>query len=85
MKLIIEIPENYYEIIKHEVDHHISDYRPFVIIANGVPLDDVKAEFINRYPTNWAGEPELGGASCEFSLCKVLEILDNVSNAESEE
>ena len=52
---------------------------------NGTPLDDVKAEFINRYPKNWADEPELGGASCEFSLCKVLEILDNIGKAESED
>ena len=26
-------------------------------IKNGIPIDDVKAEFINRYPKNFAGEP----------------------------
>jgi len=84
VKLIIEIPKDYYEIIKHEVDVNHYPYRPFVIIANGIPLDSVKAEFINAYPKNYADEPELGGASCHFSLNKVLQILDNISK-ESED
>lgn len=41
-------------------------------------IDDVKAEFINRYPKNFAGELELGGYACAFSLNKVLKILDNI-------
>jgi hypothetical protein len=44
VKLIIEIPEDYYEIIKHDVENHLTDYRPFEIIGNGIPLDDVKEE-----------------------------------------
>lgn len=40
IKLIIEIPKYYYEIIKFEVDNHLTDYRPFEIIANGTPLDE---------------------------------------------
>ena len=47
MKLIIDIPDDYYEIIKHNVDNHLTDYRPFEIIGNGIPLDDVKAEIAN--------------------------------------
>lgn len=39
IKLVIEIPKDYYEIIKHEVEHHLTDYRPFEIIANGTPFD----------------------------------------------
>lgn len=38
VKLIIEIPKDYYEIIKHDVDNHLTNYRPFEIIANGIPL-----------------------------------------------
>ena len=39
-------------------------------------LEDIKAEFIKRYPHNYCGEPELGGVSCVFSLNEVLEIID---------
>lgn len=40
VKLIIEMPKDYYEIIKHNVENHLTDYRPFEIIANGIPLDN---------------------------------------------
>lgn len=40
MKLIIDIDEDYYEILKYEVEHG-NDYKPFKIIANGTPLDDM--------------------------------------------
>jgi len=39
-------------------------------------LDKIRAEFISLYPKNYAGEPELGGSSCEFSLNKVLNVID---------
>ncbi len=39
-------------------------------------LEKIKAEFISRYPKNYANEPELGGSSCVFSLNEVLQILD---------
>ena len=53
-------------------------------IGNGISLDKIKAEFIDRYPKNYMNEPELGGASCVFSLNKVLEIIDKYT-AESKE
>lgn len=37
MQIIIDIDENYYEIIKHDVQCG-SDYLPFKLIANGTPL-----------------------------------------------
>lgn len=43
MKLIIDIEKDYFEIIKHDVAHG-NDYRPFELIANGIPLDDLRAE-----------------------------------------
>ena len=46
-------------------------------------LDKIRAEFISLYPKNYAGEPELGGSSCEFSLNKVLKVIDKYK-AESE-
>ncbi len=39
-------------------------------------LDKIRAEFISLYPKNYAGEPELGGLSCAFSLNKVLHVID---------
>ena len=39
-------------------------------------LDYIKAEFVAKYPKNYAGEPELGGRTCYFSLHEVLEILN---------
>ena len=39
-------------------------------------LEKIRAEFVSLYPKNYAGEPELGGLSCVFSLNKVLEIID---------
>ena len=47
-------------------------------------LDKIRAEFIVRYPKNYAGEPELGGRSCVFSLNQVLKIIDKYKT-ESEE
>ena len=39
-------------------------------------LNKIRAEFISLHPKNYAGEPELGGLSCEFSLNEVLNIID---------
>lgn len=39
-------------------------------------LDNIKNEFIDRYPRNYANELELGGRSCVFSLNEVIEIID---------
>ena len=47
-------------------------------------LDKIRDEFINRYPKNYAGEPELGGCTRAFSLNRVLQIIDKYK-AESEE
>lgn len=37
MKLIIDIDEDYYELLKSDVERG-NDYKPIVIIANGKPL-----------------------------------------------
>ena len=60
MKLIIDIDEDYYKIIKHDVDNGM-DYLPCVLIANGTPIPDnatngdvIKAMFpnVNVYEHN---------------------------------
>ena len=39
-------------------------------------LDKIRAEFISLYPENYAGELELDGKSCVFSLNTVLAVID---------
>lgn len=41
-------------------------------------LDKIRAEFINRYPKNYAGELEFDGNDCHFSLNDVMQIIDYV-------
>ena len=38
MKILIDIDEEYYEIIKHDVKVNHNDFKPYEIIANGTPL-----------------------------------------------
>ena len=48
-------------------------------------LDKIRVDVIARYPKNYAGEPELGGNACEFSLNEILKIIDKYkSEMESE-
>jgi hypothetical protein len=39
MQIVIDIDEDYYKIIKHDVDQGM-DYKPCVLIANGTPLPE---------------------------------------------
>lgn len=49
-------------------------------------LDKIRADVIARYLKNYAGEPDLGGCSCEVSLNQILQILDKYkAEMESEE
>lgn len=49
-------------------------------------IDKLRADIISKYPKNYAGEPELGGNACEFSLNEILKILDKYkAEMESEE
>ena len=49
-------------------------------------INKIRADIIARYPKNYAGEPELGGCACEFSLNQILQIIDKYkAEMESEE
>ena len=49
-------------------------------------IDKIRTDIIARYPKNYAGEPELGGGACEFSLNQILQIIDKYKEEmESEE
>jgi hypothetical protein len=39
MKLMIEVEKDYYEMLKYNVEHG-EKYKPFEIIANGVPYEE---------------------------------------------
>ena len=38
MKIVIDIDEDYYELIKHDVKANHNDFKPCATIANGIPL-----------------------------------------------
>ena len=87
MKLIVDINDNDYMRIKkfsNDVTSYPISIHVYDAVRNGIPLDDIKAEFINSYPSNYMGEPELGGASCHFSLNKVLDIIDHIGKEREE-
>lgn len=44
IKLIIEIPQDFYEITKDKVAKNMTNTLSAESIAKGVPLDDIKAE-----------------------------------------
>ena len=39
MKLIIDVEKDYYEMLKYNVEHG-QKYKPFEIIANGIPYEE---------------------------------------------
>ena len=39
MKLIIDVEKDYYEMLKYNVEHG-QEYKPFEIIANGIPYEE---------------------------------------------
>lgn len=82
MQIVIDIQEEIYNYIHNEhIAMRVCDsHKVANAIANGTPLAEmlnkIKDEFISLYPKNYAGEPELGGSSCSFSLNQVLAIID---------
>ena len=74
MKRIIDIDKDYYEIIKHEVEHG-HEFKPYILIANGIPLDNIKTE-IEDVAFDWQ---EIDGEHESFmvvDLNDALKIID---------
>lgn len=69
MKIVIDIAEDYYEIIKNDVDNGM-DYRPCVIIANGTPLEEIPNPCI-ECSTNCCVS-DLNGEKCSCQKIYVL-------------
>ncbi len=42
MKIVVDIDEDYYEIIKHDVKVNHNPFKPYSIIVNGTPLPQKK-------------------------------------------
>ena len=81
MQIVIDIPEEEYQnYLKMRPAYPEGVFCYIKAIQNGTPLAEtlnkMKDEFISLYPKNYAGEPELGGSSCSFSLNQVLAIID---------
>ena len=58
---------------------HVRDLVEFLTTLNKEPiLDKIRAEVIAKYPKNYAGEPELNGNACEFSLNQILQITRTI-------
>lgn len=45
MKLIIDIDDDYYELVKHDVENYHNDFLPFILIANGTPYTNEYERF----------------------------------------
>lgn len=74
--LVVEVPKDYYEIIQLEVSGNKTDYFPFVVIGNGVPLADVQAEMIGKLKADLMR----GHVPSDLvHVGRVLEILDQGS------
>jgi hypothetical protein len=81
MKIAIDIDEDYYEIIKHEVKVNHNDFKPYDIIANGTPLPKGHGRLIDAdaYLKKICTYKETGCGSCRFqTVCPVDEpaIID---------
>ena len=74
MKRIIDINEDYFKIIEHDVKiAKGSDYKPFLLIANSIPYEErPQGEWIPNYTSQFMNP----GKQC--SLCgKIVEFSEN--------
>ena len=97
MKLIIDIPEVYYEVLS-KTEEIISSQRSgktlmsviYSAVGNGTPLDDVKAEIEKQIERDFAfSETETLKVPCHYGIANGLQnairFLDNIGKAESED
>jgi len=90
MKLIIDIPDYTYEAVKEYVNEGLFDYDGINAtlhksIANGTPLDKIRAEIKGMYRVILKGTPKDDWAvRWNDCLDDVLEIIDKYK-AESED
>lgn len=73
MKLIIDIPDHLYNVIKNNECTNKNVLTKAVL--NGTPLDDVKAE-IEQYSKRWIGLDYYDG------IYSAIEVLDNIGKVD---
>ncbi len=67
IKLVINIDEEYYELIKYDVKRCGNNYKPFVLIANGIP----HSKECGRWKEVW-DKDHLTMIAYECSKCEVF-------------
>ena len=83
MKLIIDSPEE----VKADIDNGVIRQnidKIYIAVANGTPLDDVKAEIQRTITASWYNG-ENYKKNYRNGLSDAIEILDNIGKAESED
>lgn len=86
IKIIAEVDREYYQIIKRDVENHLTDFYPFEILGNGIPLDDVKAEIKEKCDLiNDSIASELSYPHHREIQELLCEIIASIGKAESEE
>ena len=80
MKLIIDIPEDYFETIKHEVGWN--NVKPYNLIANGIPLDKIRSEIEEQKNHRFFDDDDM--CIYKAGLIDALEIIDRYRNEVSE-
>lgn len=48
MKIVIDVDKDYYEMLKYNVEHG-QNYKPFEIIANGIPYEEKRDKEMTGY------------------------------------
>lgn len=71
MKIQVDIDEEYYNMLKYEVDIRHNDYKPIVLIANGKPIESF---------TDTEQRIFLAAMGREKEICKKEEAWDNRAN-----
>lgn len=71
MKIQVDIDEEYYSMLKYEVDILHNDYKPIVLIANGKPIEPL---------TDIEQRIFLAAMGREKEICKKEDKWDNRAN-----
>lgn len=77
MKLLIDVEKDYYEIIKYNVEHG-QEYKPFEIIANGIPVS-TEGDSISR---KWLTDA-IRNRRTYLSYEDAKDVIDLINNAPS--